>query len=274
MSLELDLHPNDMAKQLTGRDYISFSAISAYRACPLRWHFRYVEGLPEALVSSSLIFGGAIHQAVELHYRELLSGNPPPELDMLLNEYQAAWQSRELTTIKFGKGENVDMLRSLAQRMLTAFQCSPLSVPTGQIVGVKEELRGSIAEACPDLLARVDLLIEESDALVVTDLKTAKSRWSDRQAEESGEQLLLYSELAKELLPGKPLRLQFAVITKAKSPSVEMHTLQFDSARIERTRLIVERVWRAMRSGIVYPTPSPLNCSTCPFQAPCRGWRR
>jgi hypothetical protein len=26
MSLELDLHPNDVAEQLTGRDYISYSA--------------------------------------------------------------------------------------------------------------------------------------------------------------------------------------------------------------------------------------------------------
>ena len=105
MSLELDLHPNDAAEQLTGRDYISWSAISTFQSCPLKWYFRYVAGLPEETVSSSLVFGGAIHRAAEFHYRELLAGNPAPDLDTLLAEYQEAWHERDLDAIKFGKGD-------------------------------------------------------------------------------------------------------------------------------------------------------------------------
>lgn len=104
MTLLLDTHPNQVAEELTGRDYISWSAISTFQACPLKWHFRYALRLPEEVVSSSLVFGGAVHQAVELHYRELLSGNPAPDLDTLLYEYQSAWQDRDLDAVKFGKG--------------------------------------------------------------------------------------------------------------------------------------------------------------------------
>jgi ATP-dependent helicase/DNAse subunit B len=60
MTLLLDVPPNQVAKQLTGRDYISYSAISTYQACPLKWHFRYVLGLSEKTVSSALVFGSAI----------------------------------------------------------------------------------------------------------------------------------------------------------------------------------------------------------------------
>ncbi len=71
-------------------------------------------------------------------------------------------------------------------------------------------------DGCPDLLGRLDLLVETDDALVVTDLKTSRSRWSGEQVEDQSAQLLLYSELVSRLSPGKRVRLQFAVLTKTK----------------------------------------------------------
>lgn len=56
------------------RDYISYSAIKTYQDCPLKYFFRYVAGLPEETVSASLVFGSAIHRAIEHHFRELLAG--------------------------------------------------------------------------------------------------------------------------------------------------------------------------------------------------------
>ena len=55
--------PNQVAQELTGRDYLSFSAISTFQQCPLRYHFKYIQGLPETTVSASLILGGAVHAA-------------------------------------------------------------------------------------------------------------------------------------------------------------------------------------------------------------------
>jgi hypothetical protein len=63
------------------RDNISYSAIAAYRRCPLSYYFKYVAGLPERTVSSSLVFGAAIHRAIEHHFRELLAGGSPPSLE-------------------------------------------------------------------------------------------------------------------------------------------------------------------------------------------------
>ena len=71
------------------------------------------------------------------------------------------------------------------------------------MLGVKEEIRGMLIEGVPDLYGRVDLLTEDADSLVITDIKTSRSRWSPEQVEDSGEQLLLYSHLASEISPGK-----------------------------------------------------------------------
>jgi hypothetical protein len=48
-------HPNEVALALTGRPYVSFSALNTFMTCPLRWYFRYVVGIPEETVSASLV---------------------------------------------------------------------------------------------------------------------------------------------------------------------------------------------------------------------------
>ncbi len=269
MSLVLDEQPNEVAKKLMGRDYVSFSSISAYQSCPLKFHYRYVLGIPEKTVSSSLVFGSAIHQCAELHFRELMAGNPAPDLDALLYEYQSAWLGRD---IKFAKGEDVSTLSVLAERVLIALMASPLATPAGNIVGVEEELRGPVAADCPDVLGFVDLMVDEGDALVITDLKTSRSRWTQNQADNSGEQLLLYSVLAQELMPDKPVRLKFLVVTKTKVPTVEAFSVACDPARVKRTKRVLQRTWKAIKAGQTYPAPSMMTCGGCAFREQCRQW--
>ncbi len=56
---------NETAKKLTGRDYISWSAISTFRTCPLKYRFRYIDGLPEEVwVSVVLCFFVEHHDPV------------------------------------------------------------------------------------------------------------------------------------------------------------------------------------------------------------------
>ena len=273
MSAALESSPNAVAERLTGRDYVSFSALTTYRQCPLRYFFKYVVGLPEEIVSANLVFGGAIHRAAEFHFRELLAGNPRPNLDALLSEYQDAWREHAEQQIQFGKGDDVNTLGSLAERVLAAFRHSDFASPAGTILGVEEELRGQVAQGCPDLLARVDLIVDEGDALVVTDLKTARSRWSNGQVEASAEQLLLYHELASALVPGRPVQLEFAVVTKTKTPIIERYPVAVDQMQLQRTKTVVDRVWRAIEAEHFFPAPSPMNCSSCPYREPCQAWQ-
>lgn len=255
------------------RDYISFSAISTYQQCPLKYYFKYVEQLPEETVSASLVLGGAIHSAAEHHFNELMTGNPAPDHDTLLSVFWDAWRERgEEAEIRFGKSEDVNSIAKMADRILSEFRHSDLATPQGKILGVEEQLRGELVPGVPDLLARIDLIVESDDAVTVTDLKTARSRWSQDQAEDAGEQLLLYSELVRRLVPGKELRLEFAVITKSAKPVAERLTVTFDPQRITRTKRVVERVWGAIKSGRFYPAPSPIACGGCPFRVPCRKW--
>jgi putative RecB family exonuclease len=263
---------NEVAKKLTGRDYISWSALSTFRTCPLKYRFRYLDGLPEESVSSALVFGTGIHTAVEQHYQAQLSGDPKPDLDALLFAYRSAWLPHDPDAIQFGSTETRASMDALAARMLTAFLNSPAASVSGRVLGVEEEIRGMLVEGVPDLYGRVDLLTEDSDSLLITDIKTSRGKWSAEQVEDSGEQLLLYSHLASEIAPGKKIATRFLVLTKTKEPVVEEHVREVEPAAVKRTLAGVERVWRAIESGVFYPAPSTMNCSGCGYRAACRSW--
>lgn len=263
---------NEVAKKLTGRGYVSWSALSTFRTCPLKYKFRYIDGLPEESISSALVFGTGVHTAVEQHFQALLSGGPKPDLETLLFAYRSAWLPHDPDAIQFGSTETRASLDALAARMLTAFLNSPTASVQGRVLGVEEEIRGVLVEGVPDLYGRVDLLTEDADRLVVTDIKTSRGKWSQEQVEDSGEQLVLYSHLASEIAPGKKIATRFLVLTKTKEPVVEEHVREVNPAAINRSLAGVERVWRAIESGVFYPAPSTVGCSGCGYREACRAW--
>jgi putative RecB family exonuclease len=264
---------NEVARVLTGRDYLSWSAISTFRTCPLKYWFRYVAGMLEEFVSSALVFGTGIHAAIESFYRAELAGEAKPDVDQLMFAYRSAWLPHDPEAIQFGSSETRASLDALAAKMLTAFLASPAASIQGRVLGVEEEIRGMLVEGVPDLYGRIDLVTEDEDRLVLTDFKTSRAKWSSEQAEDASEQLLLYSKLAGELSPGKRLVTRFLVLTKTKEPVIEEHLGEVIPDRMARTMASVERVWRAITSGNFYPAPSVVGCAACGYRKACEEWK-
>jgi putative RecB family exonuclease len=260
--------------ELSGRrDHLSYSAVRTYQSCPLKYRFRYVDGLPEACTSSSLVFGSAIHAAIEAFFQARLVDAPLPNLEALMEGYRQYWQANQSVPIQFGATDSLESCEQLAQRMLAKFLASDLAQPEGCIIGIEEELRGELVPGVPDLLGRADLILETDDHVVIQDFKTARSAWSLDQADESAEQLLLYGDLVRRLVPGKDLKLRFAIITKAKEPKVQVLEVAFDGARLDRTKQVFKTVWSAIKAGHFYPSPSPMTCTGCGYRSHCTAWR-
>ena len=108
---------------------------------------------------------------------------------------------------------------------------------------------------------------------MLTDFKTSRGKWIPEQAEDASEQLVLYSKLAGDLAPGKKLVTRFLVLTKTKEPVIEEHIREVDAGKVTRTLASVERVWKAVQSGNVYPAPSPVGCASCGYRKACEEWR-
>jgi hypothetical protein len=42
MTFSMTSTPGDVATELAGRNFLSFSAVSTFQACPQRYYFRYI----------------------------------------------------------------------------------------------------------------------------------------------------------------------------------------------------------------------------------------
>jgi putative RecB family exonuclease len=265
---------NRQAEQITGRTYVSHSQLALMRACPQKFSFQYVQHAPKECVPSSLLFGGSIHSSLEVYFRARLEGLSIMH-EVLLSAYHDTW-NRQLreggdVPVRFNKDENTDTLHALADRMLAAFLASPLAQPKGTILGVEEELRIVLDPDLPDVLAKVDLVTQTERALHVVDWKTSRSRWTEQKALESGDQLVIYGvtvgKMSRSL--GLPVNLHFGIITKAKTPVVQVLPVPTDADRVTAMTESVAAIWEAIQVGNFYPSPHPMNCSTCPFKSRC-----
>jgi len=252
------------------RDYLSWSAITTFQKCPLRYRFRYLDNAPEEFGSVNLLFGKGIHAALEYHFRARLAGESVPSLEDLLAAYDREWSEVDPAWVQWGS-ESADSLQELANRMLAAFRRSPAAQPDGCVIGLEEELRAPLIQGMPDLLGRIDLALETSDTLRIIDFKTSRCRWSVEQVAESSGQLLLYNQLAANLAH-KPVELSFVVLTKTRTPDVSVFDVPFDASLLDRTLRIIEHVWHAICVGNFYPVPSVMNCSSCPYRKRCAAW--
>ncbi|MCX7406595.1 MAG: PD-(D/E)XK nuclease family protein [Planctomycetales bacterium] len=118
----------EISETLTGRSYLSWSAISTYLRCPLKYEFHYLDQFPEEFVSSNLIFGSAIHSALEAYFNEHLASGRVLGVERLLEVYHEEWSQADLAAVQFGKSEDLASLGSLAERMLLVPTCSPASI--------------------------------------------------------------------------------------------------------------------------------------------------
>ena len=252
-------------------DHLSFSAIHSFRTCPRQFMFRYVLRLPDEKTFTSLVFGTSLHRAIEAHFRALMHGENIPDHDTLLGFFWDCWHSED-KPIHFNKKENLDTIGHLADRMLRAFEMSDFARPRGKIIGIEEYLRGTVVEDCPDFVARLDLLIDTGEALVITDFKTALSRWNPSKLAVFTPQLLVYSKLAGALADSKPIKLNFAVLTKRVKPILTLHPVDHDDEVMEETFQTIKENWEAIQREDFYPSPSPAHCPRCPFQETCRMW--
>ena len=60
--------PNPALQIMTRQDHLSYSRISTYLSCSLKYRLRYVERMQPERRAIALPFGIAIHRALERHY--------------------------------------------------------------------------------------------------------------------------------------------------------------------------------------------------------------
>jgi len=251
--------------------HLSASQLRTYADCSLRWflsrHYR-----PEC-VCAGLVFGTAVHQALQIVHDAHLAGIKP-SIDVLLEAYDSTW-ARQETPVEFGK-DDAGTLRDLATRM---FQMILQDLQPGTVIAVEEPFECHLAEGLPPLVGYIDLIEirndpEHGERLHLVDWKTAARRPSGPE-DMDPDQLTFYALAAQRtgLLAQfhLPFVLEYRVLTKTRVPEIITVPIVPDHHDAMRLSEKARACWQGMSSQVCFPRPS-WQCSGCGYQTLCHEW--
>jgi hypothetical protein len=271
--------PPSSAGAAVSLDHLSWSGLKTYSNCPKKFFYHYVEHAPEEFVAASLAFGSAFHVAVDHVHQSMIEGASLPTIDTLLQKYDESWntETARAPEVSFAKTDDKTSLHELAQRMLAAYldhiAASGAGTSGARIIAIEHSHRFHLLADVPPIEMRLDLLELSGTDLIVSDVKTSRSRWNDQKIAESMPQLVLYATamaaLVKEL-GAKRIVPRFLVVTKAKSPIVQVLEPKAMQSDVDRLKHQVSDTWTAIQSGIFIQRES-WQCAQCPYKRRCLG---
>ena len=271
---------------------LSHSAIDDYLSCPLRYKYAQVVRVPTT-PHHSMIYGAALHRAVQEFHRSQSRGKPLTEPE-LLGVLDAAWSnegfvSREHETARLEAGRGA--LRRFRESQLQpgtvvpawverefAFALGgdrvrgrfdrvdivPVAAPSAQITGAlagqeaPSVFRADVIEPMLELLGPEEVTITDYKSSDVRDPAVAKQRARDSL------QLQIYA-MAYEAMTGRlPDAVQLHFLDSGLVGRAEV-----EPARLEKARGKIATAAAGIRARDYTPKPSVLACTYCPFRDIC-----
>lgn len=212
--------------------HLSYSQISTYLTCPLRYKFHYADLIPPVFTTAALVFGPSLHRAAAAYYESRLLGDPIRP-DQMLDVHRDTWRGSE--GIKYFNGDNEESLLQKARQLINVFH--EQVNPDVMVLGVEEYFEVQFATEAPPFHGYIDLIEQDQDGrITVADLKTASKKLAD-SAIHTNMQLTTYSIGAGALgFDPKQLTLRLDVLTKTKNP--ELTGYETTRTQQERNRFV------------------------------------
>lgn len=280
--------PEAERRPVEGPLTLSHSAIDDYLTCPARYRYSHVLRVPTP-PHHALVYGSALHQAVQEFHRAQWRGRTMDEAE-LLAVFDAAWTnegfvSREHETARLDAGRDA----------LRRFRLSQLEPGTVVPAWVEREFSFSLAgDRIRGRFDRVDIVPDASGAepasapepptvlradvleptlellgrerVVITDYKSSDVRdpVKARQRARDSLQLQIYA-MAYEAMTGR------------LPDAVQLHFLEsglvgradVDPKRLEKARQKIATAAAGIRARAFDATPSTMACTYCPFRDVC-----
>jgi DNA helicase II / ATP-dependent DNA helicase PcrA len=272
---------------------LSHSALDAYLTCPLRYKYAQVVRVPTT-PHHSMVYGAALHQAVQEFHRSQARGKPLDEPE-LLGVFEAAWSnegflSREHEAARLEAGRTAlrqfreaqlqpgsvvpawverefafalggDRIRGRFDRVDIVPVAAESTQVTGELPGDPAPpavLRADVVEPMLELLGPEEVTITDYKSSDVRDPVVARQRARDSL------QLQIYA-MAYEAMTGRlPDAVQLHFLDSGLVGRAEV-----EPARLEKARAKIATAASGIRARDYTPKPSALACTYCPFRDIC-----
>jgi putative RecB family exonuclease len=170
----------------------SFSRIKCFHQCPLRYRFRYLQGLKEAFRSIESYLGNTVHDVLEWLYTERDRGSEPDETGML-DLFAAGWSGGLDDSVAIVRADDdEEIYLRTGREMLLRFFRDTFTRDRSQTVALEQRLSVRLSDSVlftgfADRVGRT-----EHGRLFVIDYKTSKNEGNGSEFSE-GLQAPLYA---------------------------------------------------------------------------------
>jgi len=235
---------------------LSFSHIDDYETCPLKYRYVRVLRVP-LLAHHRVVYGSAIHKAVQQMFKARIEGRGFTEGDLLAT-FRAAWVSEG-----FLSREHEERRQASGEETLQRFFRQELSAPWAP-TAVEQDFTFYLDRT--KVVGRYDLVIEQAGQVTILDFKTGAVADQEKAEERVRDSLqldlyaLAWLRSTGRLPDWVELRFLESGLAAGRRPTSEDAT---------RTEEIVRGVASRIRRREFPAKPSWNACGGCPFRDIC-----
>jgi len=230
--------------------------VDDYLTCPLKYRYSHVLKIP-VLRHHLVVYGAALHKAVEMFFKRQLGGAPMDEAE-LLRAFEAHWRSEGFLT-----REHEELRLAQGREVLRRFFAQQQAAPE-QPTLIEERFRFQLEDLL--VVGRWDRVDWHGDEVVIIDYKSSEvseQDAADRRTRESL-QLLIYA-LAWRTLHGRlPTRVELRFLETGV-----VGRAQFSEADLERSAARLRDAAKGIRAQDFHAEPQEFACRWCAFQPIC-----
>ena len=235
---------------------VSHRQVDDYQTCPLKYQFIHILRIP-LRQHHSVVYGNALHKAVEFYLRRRAAGNYTSLEDFLL-AFDNAWRNEGFLTREHEeqrkRGGIAALTRFYHEEEASGQKPTDVEREFGFTLGL-DRVRG-----------RFDRVDETPDGLVIVDYKSSDvtdQKKADQRAKESL-QLKIYALAQHEMTGRLPARVELRFL---ESGLVGRHTPT--GADLVKAREAIAEAARGIRRREFEATPEYQACRYCPYNQIC-----
>ena len=277
---------------------ISYSQMSMYRKCPHQWATQYKEGNKRYSPSIHLVFGTAMHEAIQ-HYLDVMYDKSVTAADRIdLDEYFNEVYIKEYKkALKTNNNEHFSSAVEMREfyddgiTILNYFKSKRgayFSKRKTHLVGCELPILIPPNPAFQNTLymGYLDVVLynENTDKFTIIDLKTSTRGWKDKDKkdEEKQYQLLLYKEFFSKQynIPIENIEIEFLILKRKLYENLDFAQKRIQSFKPAAGKIKLSRANRAInefvnecftttgdyKERLFDKNPSKWNCGFCPFK--------
>lgn len=250
----------------------SASKVNKFLACPLLYKHDYLDGRTEKEPPNIyMIFGTAIHYAMEIYYKEVKDKGVRKSVDTVIEAFVYKFE-KEIAEHKIKEKQETINAMLMSARTLLGYYVTKVACNIVPIL-IEHEFRIKLEKYPFEIHGFIDLVTEDK---IITDLKTGGHDWKKQFTPSKlakSVQLLLYAVAYRKIFKSVERGISFHVFPRHDVKTHDVSTFVIEEDILKNLDTI-HSIKKILDLGVLMPNLS--NCSGCPLNSTCpkKPWLR